>query len=169
MSLSDDEFDMNDDAMSNIDEEEVISSDIEDNDDEETKNRDNDDDDDVDADADADAEEKEEEFVVQRKKLHQVKTASDTTDNTIIIVKPENRITSDHMTSYEYTHTVGVRATHISNGAPIYTNPENLSDPIEIAKKEIRENCCPLSIKRKLGNSNRVEVWSVNEMVKPLI
>ena len=90
-------------------------------------------------------------------------------ESTIIkIIDPNNRITTEYMTSYEYTSVVGVRATHISEGAPLYTDPSGLHDPIDIAKKEIAENKCPLSITRKIGNS-MIEIWEVNEMVKPNI
>ncbi len=157
----DDQFD-NDDAMSHIDDAEMLDSDLEDDDPTTVESK-------PDDHEDEDHEDKEEEFVIQRNKLHQIKITSEDDDNTIIVVRPENRVTSDHMTFYEYTHVVGVRATHISNGSPIYTSIENLDNPIDIAKKEIRENKCPLSIKRRLGSTNMVEIWSVNEMVKPHI
>lgn len=86
----------------------------------------------------------------------------------IIIVHPTKRITNEYMTVYEYTMAVGARATHISNGAILYTDPNGLSDPREIAIKEIDENKCPLSISRMIS-PNEVEIWQVNEMVKPLL
>lgn len=87
-------------------------------------------------------------------------------DKKTVIVKPQNRITSEIMTSYEYSQIVGTRATHIANGSVIFTNVENLTDPRDIAQKEIKEQKCPLSIIRKLRNGD-IEIWTVNEMTKP--
>lgn len=160
------EFD--DDTSSHIDDDEMISSDIEDDDDinHNDNNKDDDDDDDDKEEKDDDVEHDDDEL---RKKLHKVKISTEREDTNIIVVKPENRITSDHLNIYEYTSVVGTRATHIANGSIIYTSINNISDPREIAKKEIRENKCPLTIVRKLGNSNKIELWEVNEMIKPLI
>ena len=72
------------------------------------------------------------------------------------------------MTTYEYSKVLGVRANHISNGAPIFTDIGHLTDPRDIAKKEINELLCPLSILRKHRN-NTAECWTVNEMIKPNI
>lgn len=151
-------------------EDDIISSDIEDNDDiEDTNIKKNKKDDDEDEDDEDEKNEKiDEEYIIERKKLHHVKFTADTENNTIIVVKSENRITSDHMTTYEYTSVVGTRATHISKGAPIYVEVGNLYDPRDIAKKEIDECKCPLSITRKLGNTNKIEIWAVNEMIKPI-
>ena len=183
----------NKDTSSNIDEdEEFVSSDIEDDnieivkspiskkkskkksneDDEDEDDNDEDDNDEDDDDDDNEDEENEDGEIpipsIFKRKLHQIKFNS-TEGSKIIVVKPENRITSDHMTLYEYTSVVGTRATHIAHGSSIYTSYENLSDPCDIAKKEIDENRCPLSIVRKLGNSNKIEIWEVNELIKPHI
>jgi DNA-directed RNA polymerase I, II, and III subunit RPABC2 len=84
----------------------------------------------------------------------------------IKIVSPDRRTTSEYMTIYEYSMVVGTRATHISEGSILYTDPQGLFDPRDIAKKEINENKCPLSITRKVSPS-MIEVWEVNEMIKP--
>ncbi len=84
----------------------------------------------------------------------------------IRIVPASKRITSEYMTTYEYSIVVGTRATHISNGSVLYTDPDGLFDPRDIAKKEINENMCPLSITRKISPTS-IEVWEVNEMIKP--
>lgn len=153
----------NDEILSNIDEDDLITSDIEDND-----SLTNDDDKPDDSD-DEDNDNTTDDYTIVRKKNYTVMTKAQINDTKNIIVKPENRITSDHMTIFEYSSVVGIRGTHISNGSIIYTDVGNLSDPREIAKKEIDENRSPLSIVRKLGTSNKIEVWNVNEMVKPNI
>ena len=86
----------------------------------------------------------------------------------IKIVPDNERMTSEYMTLYEYSMIIGTRATHIADGSVLYTEPNGLYDPRDIAKKEIYENKCPLSISRKIG-LNKVEIWSVNDMIKPNI
>lgn len=84
----------------------------------------------------------------------------------ITIVAPEDRITSDIMTVAEYCEVVGNRAKHIENSKNfiVFTNVEGETDPIKMAKKEIKDKRCPLSIIRMYGD--RIgEVWEVNELV----
>jgi DNA-directed RNA polymerase subunit K/omega len=85
-----------------------------------------------------------------------------------IIVKPEERITSNRLTIYELIELIGIRATQISQGSQIFTNVENILDPLDMAKKEIWDNKCPLSIKRYIG-LDKYELWNPNDMVKPKI
>lgn len=116
-----------------------------------------------------DEEEDGEEFLsVERKKLFETEEQYEEDPySTIYVVKSEDRITSEYMTIYEYAMVIGTRATHISKGAPIFTTIDHLDDPREIAKKEINEGKCPLNITRRLRNSNKIEMWTVNEMIKP--
>ena len=115
-------------------------------------------------DEDEDAEDNDR-VITARKNLYQI---NDCNDNTrLTIVKPEKRITSDRMTVYEYASVIGTRATHISKGAPLYTEIGDLYEPRDIAIKEINEGMCPLSISRRIGNTQYIEIWEVNEMVKP--
>lgn len=86
----------------------------------------------------------------------------------VTIVAPEKRITSEYMTLYEYSKVVGTRATHISNGAPLYIDPSGISCAREIAIKEVDMKVCPLVVIRKTRNK-RIEHWEVNEMTKPLV
>lgn len=83
---------------------------------------------------------------------------------TITLVKPENRITSDFMSLYEYQQVVSVRAKHIENGAVIYCKLDKIpNNPLDIAIQEINEKKCPLAIIRHL-NENIAEYWDVNEL-----
>lgn len=84
----------------------------------------------------------------------------------IKLLKKEDRLTSEYMTIFEYTEIVGHRAKHIENGGDIFTNSDDLFDPIEIAKREINERKCPLSI-RRMHNNDLCEIWEVNEMIIP--
>ncbi len=163
--------DVIDDVESNYDDDIDVDVDVEE-DEQETTNvevipkRDIDEDEpdaDVDVDDDEDDDPDAERSISKIRKhvYHQIPESTE-----IIIVDPKNRITSEYMTLYEYSIIVGIRATHISNGSVLYTDPEGLFDPRDIAKKEISENKCPLSITRKIS-PKKIEVWEVNEMIKP--
>ncbi len=60
------------------------------------------------------------------------------------------------LTKYEEARIIGARALQIAMGAPILTKMEKADyeamkySPIEIAKKEFRENVLPITIKRPL-------------------
>ena len=84
------------------------------------------------------------------------------------IIKSDDKITSNILTIYEMTELIGIRATQISQGAPVFVDIEYVSDPIEMAKKEIINNKCPLYIKRYIG-LDRYELWDPNIMIKPKI
>jgi DNA-directed RNA polymerase subunit K/omega len=82
------------------------------------------------------------------------------------IIKNDDKITSNILTIYEMTELIGIRATQIANGAPIFTDIEYINDPIEMAKKEIINNKCPLYVKRYIG-LDKYELWDPNVMIKP--
>lgn len=83
-----------------------------------------------------------------------------------IIVKSENRITSNILSIYEFIELISIRASQISNGSDVFTDINDISDPIEMAKKELIDNRCPLYVKRHIG-LNKYELWSPNVMCKP--
>jgi DNA-directed RNA polymerase I, II, and III subunit RPABC2 len=64
------------------------------------------------------------------------------------------------------TELIGIRATQISSGAPVFTDISNIQDPLEMAKLEIINNKCPLYVKRYIG-LDKYELWDPNEMIKP--
>lgn len=82
------------------------------------------------------------------------------------IIKNDDKITSNIITIYEMTELIGIRATQIANNAPVFVDVGYLTDPIEMAKKEIFENKCPLYIKRYIG-LDKYELWNPNDMIKP--
>lgn len=156
-----------------IDEESDIESDVEseveevDEDDEvdieiDQPSKDNEEDEDIEED-----EENEEDKIIVIPKRNMIQTLQKEVSD-IIIVAPDNRITSEYMTTYEYSKVVGTRATHISEGAPLYIDPSGISSALEIAIKEIDMKLCPLVIVRQTRNK-KVEIWEVNEMTKPLL
>lgn len=85
-----------------------------------------------------------------------------------IIVKEEDRITSDVLSKYEMVELISIRATQISKGDKPFTGVGSLRDPISMAKKELYDNRCPLLVKRNIGN-NMYEYWNPNHMSKPKI
>lgn len=121
-----------------------------------------DDKDDIDDDGDLDDDGEVDGIYIKKAQIHTVKEESE-----ITIVPPEKRITSEYMTMYEYAMVIGTRATHISEGSPIYVDTVGLTNARDIAIKEIDEKKCPLSISRKVAS--QIEIWEVNEMTKPLL
>lgn len=90
--------------------------------------------------------------------------------NIDVIVPNEFRRTSNIMTKAEYARIIGERAKQIENGAPPFIQLKNEHDPSEIARREVREGVCPLSISRVLYSTQKgslIEIWKSNEMVLP--
>lgn len=102
----------------------------------------------------------------QRNKLNFIDNELENDSKIQFIRKNDDKITSNILTIYEITELIGIRATQISNGAPVFTDVEYLTDPIEMAKKEIINNKCPLYVKRYIG-LDKYELWDPNTMIKP--
>jgi DNA-directed RNA polymerase I, II, and III subunit RPABC2 len=89
---------------------------------------------------------------------------------TIIYVRPEERIMSEVMTKFEYTEIISIRAKQLEDHDQAFTDIGDLSDPLDMAKKEIADKRCPLSIVRERtteGGVTIAELWHVNEMGIP--
>lgn len=84
------------------------------------------------------------------------------------IVQSDDKITSSILTIYELVELISIRGSQISNGSYVFTDITGLTDPTEMAKKEIMDNKCPLYIKRHIG-LDKYELWSPNLMSKPKI
>ena len=82
------------------------------------------------------------------------------------IVKDDERRTSNRLTVYELTELISIRGNQIANGSHVFVDITGLTDPIEMAKKEINNNKCPLFIKRFIG-LDKYELWCPNFMSKP--
>lgn len=76
----------------------------------------------------------------------------------------EKRISSPYMTKYERARILGTRALQISMCAPITVELENEMDPLEIAKKELKEKKIPFIIKRRLPDGS-VELWPIQDLI----
>lgn len=100
-----------------------------------------------------------EKFVI----MEEIKDENKTNKKIILIKDPENRVTSNIIQPQELTSVVSYRAVQIEKNSPIFTDVSELSDPISMAKKEIIDRKCPLSIRRHV-RANEYDLWEVNEM-----
>jgi DNA-directed RNA polymerase subunit K/omega len=90
---------------------------------------------------------------------------------TIIVISPGDRRTSNIINDYEFTEAVGIRASQIERGSPVFTNVTGLKDPIKMARKEFFDRKNPLILERIIdqrGNIYKVEHWKVREMTHPI-
>lgn len=76
----------------------------------------------------------------------------------------EERVTTRYMTKFERARVLGARALQISMSAPIMVPLEGETDPLEIARKELRERKIPIVIRRFLPDGS-FEDWSVDELI----
>ena len=74
------------------------------------------------------------------------------------------RVTTRFMTKYERARVLGTRALQISMNAPVLVDTDKLTDPLQIAMKELREKKIPFVIRRYLPDGS-YEDWSVDELV----
>ncbi len=60
-------------------------------------------------------------------------------------------------TRFERARVIGARAIQIELGAPVLIEPpEDVSDPIDIAKMELENDAIPMTIVRRLPTGERV-------------
>jgi DNA-directed RNA polymerase I, II, and III subunit RPABC2 len=81
----------------------------------------------------------------------------------IIIVPMDDRITSNILTKFEIARIISVRATQIEKNNECYVDVSGLSNPVDMAERELVSGNCPISIIRML-NETVGEVWHANEM-----
>jgi len=63
------------------------------------------------------------------------------------------------LTRFEKTRIVGARALQISMGAPLMIEiSKNMTNPIEIALKELMEKVLPITIRRKLPDGTYQDI-----------
>jgi DNA-directed RNA polymerase subunit K/omega len=83
------------------------------------------------------------------------------------IIPPELRKCNEVMSRANLTRLIEERAKQIENGHEYFCDAKNLSDPIDIAKQEIIQKKCPLTIVKKIYGGRMVELWPANEMIMP--
>ncbi|KAL2213272.1 RNA polymerase Rpb6 [Sarocladium strictum] len=81
-------------------------------------------------------------------------------------IPDDERATTPMMTKYELARVIGTRALQISLNAPVLVDLEGLTDPILIARKELKEKKLPLIVRRYLPDGC-YEDWSCEELTLP--
>jgi DNA-directed RNA polymerase I, II, and III subunit RPABC2 len=81
-------------------------------------------------------------------------------------------VTTNRLSKYEKARIIGVRAAMIADGAGTLVDPGDLINPIDIARKELAENKCPLMIRRPIPSRNHkkpnYEYRRVSELQKTI-
>lgn len=95
-----------------------------------------------------------------------------------VVIAPEKRRTSEVLTLFEMTEITSIRGQQISqNPLTLLKDIGDLSDPVDIAKREIDQGVCPLVLRRVIGTmassdgviTEYVEYWDVNKMAKSVV
>lgn len=90
----------------------------------------------------------------------------------VMIVKPENRRTSNIMSEYEMAEYVSIRTLQIASHNNCFASVGDLDDPQKMAERELMQRKCPLRLRRYVGEGMLLdgtpvtyyEDWSVTEM-----
>jgi len=90
----------------------------------------------------------------------------------IVVVRPENRLTSNILSSFETTDIISIRATQIAQFNNCMIETVGIDDPIKMAEMELMARKCPLVLVREVGSVRQpngqvqqyVEHWSPNHM-----
>lgn len=68
------------------------------------------------------------------------------------------------ITKYEYTRIIGIRASQIEKGAPLFIEvPDTMIDSYLIAKEELHQKKLPFIIKRPIPNGS-IEYWKLGDL-----
>jgi len=82
----------------------------------------------------------------------------------LFVVKDEDRITRPFMTKYELTRIIGTRRKQLSLGAKPLIKVEGNLTLNQIVDEEIRRKMTPLQVRRPLPDSNKIEIWKIDEL-----
>jgi DNA-directed RNA polymerase I, II, and III subunit RPABC2 len=92
----------------------------------------------------------------------------------VIVVDSERRLTSEVMTSFEYTECISIRTEQIAHNGNCMVDITGLWNPMHMAERELQMRRCPLILRRHVGSGMHggklrkfVEDWSPNEMQFP--
>lgn len=78
-------------------------------------------------------------------------------------IAPINNKSLPILTKYEKAKIIGTRAAQISSGSPIFVDVSGLSNPLEMAEKELKEGKTPLIIRRKMPDGT-FETFKVSDL-----
>jgi len=71
------------------------------------------------------------------------------------------------LTRFERARIIGARALQLSLGAPLLVEaPETVSDPIDLALKELRDHALPMTLRRILPDRTSQDI-ALNALLKP--
>ncbi|KAF7728040.1 DNA-directed RNA polymerases I, II, and III subunit RPABC2 [Apophysomyces ossiformis] len=76
----------------------------------------------------------------------------------------KEKFTTPYLTKYERARVLGTRALQISLGAPVMIELQGESDPLVIAKRELREKKIPLIVRRTLPDGS-YEDWCIKDLI----
>nr|QBK91971.1 MAG: RNA polymerase domain protein [Pithovirus LCPAC304] len=79
--------------------------------------------------------------------------------------EPQSKDSASYLTNFERARLIGHRATEISENAKIMTDPGDLTDPIKIAEKELRELVMPLKVCRNFPDGTK-RIWCASSLAK---
>ncbi len=98
-------------------------------------------------------------------------------DNCIIVVRPEDRLTSHVLNRNEMTELISIRTRQIMKYNNCFSkDAQELSDAREMAELEMRQRLCPLILRRKIGEircprtkklTEYYEFWDPKQMTLP--
>eukprot|EP00736_Rhodelphis_marinus_P010731 Rmarinus@m.7844 len=80
------------------------------------------------------------------------------------VIASQVRQTTKYMTKYERARILGTRALQISMNAPVMVDLEGETDPLQIARKELRARKIPIIVRRYLPDGS-YEDWSIDELI----
>lgn len=78
--------------------------------------------------------------------------------------KNTERITFPYMTKYELARILGTRSLQITTDSPVQVELNGETDPLKIAKKELKHKKVPITIRRYLPDGS-YEDWGANELI----
>lgn len=90
----------------------------------------------------------------------------------VLLVAPENHMTSDFLSLSELANVLAVRAAQIAAHSNVILPPGTVAashDPVELAKQELRAGMCPLVVRRLVSHSGPpcVEERAVRTLTLP--
>ncbi|KAH7078968.1 RNA polymerase, subunit omega/K/RPB6, partial [Paraphoma chrysanthemicola] len=118
---------------------------------------------------DPDAQEPNDDNIVVSGDASAATAAKDKAKNTVESEKDkrvdnDKRTTTPYMTKYERARVLGTRALQISGNAPVLIDVEGMTDPLQIAAKELQEKKIPLVVRRYLPDGF-YEDWTCEELL----
>ena len=80
------------------------------------------------------------------------------------VVAPGDRRTTNRISRAEMARIIAVRAKAIEDGAPVFVDVTDLTDPIAMATRELMLRRCPLTLRRHITDTE-VEDWPLDDPI----